>query len=99
MSNVKYLFPWQKAISSNFSDEVYIRKIFGKKGLFYVYEGGGSWYNDYTYSKFSHGISLYAYRVMEICMKDMDEWLLENGYSFIEEKDVERFREKLSVLL
>ena len=84
---MKYLFPWEKIIGG----EKYIREVFGSNKYYF-----SIWINDNK--NWTNGHVIFFDGPKSI-MRHMDKWFLENGYSFIAEGDVERFREKLSVLL
>ena len=90
---MKYIFPWQS--TKNFFDEIiHVRQVFGSNERYVIVP-----------SKFLYTIVWpqtairTTYSNLSLAKNGVDIYLSAQGYYFIEENEVERFKEKLITLL
>jgi hypothetical protein len=97
---MKYLLPWKEVLTL-LGGTSWARECLNSKESFNIVLSTNKLYAvDFGAAGTPIPIWLMKYTQLSDAKKDVDRWIVENGeYSFIDEKDVGRWMEKLRVLV
>jgi hypothetical protein len=97
---MKYLLPWKEVLTL-LGGTSWARECLNSKESFNIVLNARNWYAvDCAVAYSALPIWLTIYSDLHSAKSEVDRWIVDSGeYSFIEEKDVGRWMEKLRVLI